>query len=320
MVRFWGTKVSRFATIFIRMTSPPLSTALSIHRAAARSTTSAEVRTTPVRSWKRLPSSSNIRARRSVLTYVDTPRVSDHICYYSDLRRMKAHYPGWAITKTLQDTIREIVDSMAPLRCWCQPTRVTLPAIDLERTYDRRFGDARDYRLRVWSGTDSRLLSEARAGDGHRARSRLRMGRVRQSLAGRRFGMDLNSAAARAWMRGHGRRDSATDGRSTTTSPDAVFTSNFFEHLPDKSALQATVLEAFRTLKSGGRLICLGPNIKCVPGKYWDFWDHHSAHRAIAGGVDGDERFSHRTLSAEVPSVFHGDGASARRCGRSRFT
>src|SRR5687767_8647075 len=34
----------------------------------------------------------------------------------------------------------------------------------------------------------------------------------------------------------------------------------------------------------------------------------HSAHRAVAGGVDGDERFSHRTLSAAVPSVFHGDG------------
>jgi len=44
-------------------------------------------------------------------TYVDTPRVGDHICYYSDLRRMKAHYPRWTITKTLQDTIREIVDS-----------------------------------------------------------------------------------------------------------------------------------------------------------------------------------------------------------------
>ena len=44
-------------------------------------------------------------------TYVDTPRVGDHICYYSDLRRMKAHYPQWTITKTLQDTISEIVDS-----------------------------------------------------------------------------------------------------------------------------------------------------------------------------------------------------------------
>jgi CDP-paratose 2-epimerase len=44
-------------------------------------------------------------------TYLDTPRVGDHICYYSDLRRMKAHYPRWTITKPLHDTIAEIVDS-----------------------------------------------------------------------------------------------------------------------------------------------------------------------------------------------------------------
>jgi ubiquinone/menaquinone biosynthesis C-methylase UbiE len=56
---------------------------------------------------------------------------------------------------------------------------------------------------------------------------------------------------------------------------DAVFTSNFFEHLPDKPGLKRTLDQAFRCLKPGGRLICMGPNIKCVPGSYWDFWDHY---------------------------------------------
>ena len=32
-------------------------------------------------------------------TYVDENRIGDHICYYSDLRKMKAHYPGWDITR-----------------------------------------------------------------------------------------------------------------------------------------------------------------------------------------------------------------------------
>ena len=32
---------------------------------------------------------------------------------------------------------------------------------------------------------------------------------------------------------------------------------------------------AFTALKPGGRLIALGPNIKAVPGAYWDFFDHH---------------------------------------------
>jgi CDP-paratose 2-epimerase len=41
--------------------------------------------------------------------YVDEARVGDHICYYSDLRKMRAHYPRWDITKSLTETIGEIV-------------------------------------------------------------------------------------------------------------------------------------------------------------------------------------------------------------------
>ena len=44
-------------------------------------------------------------------TYVEENRIGDHICYYSDLRKMKAHYPGWTITKSLEQTMVEIVDS-----------------------------------------------------------------------------------------------------------------------------------------------------------------------------------------------------------------
>src|SRR5579885_408578 len=44
-------------------------------------------------------------------TYLEQNRIGDHICYYSDLRKMKSHYPKWSITRTLRDTIREIVES-----------------------------------------------------------------------------------------------------------------------------------------------------------------------------------------------------------------
>ena len=57
-------------------------------------------------------------------------------------------------------------------------------------------------------------------------------------------------------------------------SLDVVFTSNFFEHLPDKLALKQTLIEAARCLRPGGLVIALGPNIKYVQGAYWDFWDH----------------------------------------------
>lgn len=58
---------------------------------------------------------------------------------------------------------------------------------------------------------------------------------------------------------------------------DVVFTSNFFEHLPDKVALASVLLEVHRVLRPGGKLIAMGPNIRCVPGAYWDFIDHHIA-------------------------------------------
>jgi CDP-paratose 2-epimerase len=44
-------------------------------------------------------------------TYHEENRIGDHICYYSDLRKMRAHYPQWDITISLNETIRQIVES-----------------------------------------------------------------------------------------------------------------------------------------------------------------------------------------------------------------
>ena len=43
--------------------------------------------------------------------YDEKNREGDHICYYSDLRRMQADYPGWGITRDLQTIFEEIADS-----------------------------------------------------------------------------------------------------------------------------------------------------------------------------------------------------------------
>jgi CDP-paratose 2-epimerase len=43
--------------------------------------------------------------------YVEENRIGDHICYYSDLRKMRAHYPGRGITKSLPVISQEIVES-----------------------------------------------------------------------------------------------------------------------------------------------------------------------------------------------------------------
>ena len=44
-------------------------------------------------------------------SYVEENRVGDHICYYSDLRKIKAHYPGWSITRSLEQIVAEIIES-----------------------------------------------------------------------------------------------------------------------------------------------------------------------------------------------------------------
>lgn len=49
--------------------------------------------------------------RKQNYRYIDENRIGDHICYYSDLRKMKAHYPNWRITRPLHDVFREIVES-----------------------------------------------------------------------------------------------------------------------------------------------------------------------------------------------------------------
>jgi CDP-paratose 2-epimerase len=46
---------------------------------------------------------------RQLHSYVDQNRIGDHICYYSDLTKTRNHYPQWDITKSLRQTIAEIV-------------------------------------------------------------------------------------------------------------------------------------------------------------------------------------------------------------------
>jgi SAM-dependent methyltransferase len=62
-----------------------------------------------------------------------------------------------------------------------------------------------------------------------------------------------------------------------TGTVDVVFASNFFEHLPTKTALLATLRECHRILRPSAKLIVLQPNIRYLPGRYWDYLDHHIA-------------------------------------------
>lgn len=54
---------------------------------------------------------ADISGKKMNYEYVDQNRAGDHICYISNLAKMKAHYPGWDITKDLQTTFAEIHDA-----------------------------------------------------------------------------------------------------------------------------------------------------------------------------------------------------------------
>jgi CDP-paratose 2-epimerase len=55
-----------------------------------------------------------LSGRKMVSEYVDANREGDHICYISDLSKMRAHYPGWDISRSLDDIFEEIHASAAP--------------------------------------------------------------------------------------------------------------------------------------------------------------------------------------------------------------
>jgi SAM-dependent methyltransferase len=102
--------------------------------------------------------------------------------------------------------------------------------------------------------------------------------------------MDLNPDASRFLESGVRflQQDCSTRWQCDDASLDLIFSSNFFEHLPGKNALRLTLDECFRCLKPGGKLIAMGPNIRFLSDKYWDFWDHHLAlsERSLVEGLE----------------------------------
>lgn len=42
-------------------------------------------------------------------TYQERNRIGDHICYMSDLRKLKTHFPEWGITRSLREIVAEMV-------------------------------------------------------------------------------------------------------------------------------------------------------------------------------------------------------------------
>ena len=151
---------------------------------------------------------------------------------------------------------------------------------DLTLIYEKRFSGHENYRKRVWKILIQNFFSKWIKSTDHILDLGCGYGEFINHISCKvRHAMDLNPKTkslldkeiifhqqdcSESWDIGH-------------NSLDLVFTSNFFEHLPNKKSLDGTMGEIKKTLKPGGRIIAMGPNISVLKGKYWDFWDHHVA-------------------------------------------
>ena len=151
---------------------------------------------------------------------------------------------------------------------------------DLTEIYRRRFARQAEYRKAVWrllirhwlEGYLAEAQCVVELGCGHGEF-------INQVSCPMRIAIDLNPDAAVHLEAGVRFECQSCADRWPVgdSSVDLVFTSNFFEHLPAKDLLRSTLSEAHRALKPGRALVAMGPNVRLLPGAYWDFWDHHLA-------------------------------------------
>jgi SAM-dependent methyltransferase len=149
---------------------------------------------------------------------------------------------------------------------------------ELTSIYERRFKPLEDYRKRIWQVLTSSFFSKW-VKPGH---SVLDLGCgygefINYIRAAKRYGMDLNPTTASKLNKDVQflEQDCSEHWNLPDESLDIVFTSNFLEHLNDKDAVKRTLFQAHRCLRPGGLIIAMGPNIRFLPGSYWDFFDHH---------------------------------------------
>jgi len=151
-------------------------------------------------------------------------------------------------------------------------------AAALQAEYRLRFATLETYRNNVWKILCNKYFSTYISPEAHVLDLGSGWGEfINNVTAAKKYAMDLNAdsqsrvSKETVFMQ----QDCSQEWQLEPASLDVIFTSHFLEHLPDKACVERTISEAYRCLKDDGLIICLGPNIKYVPGAYWDFWDHY---------------------------------------------
>lgn len=161
---------------------------------------------------------------------------------------------------------------------------------DLQQGYTLRFSKMAGYRTAIWKVLIDHYFQK-RIGEDQVV---LDLGSgwgefINNIQAKKKFAMDLNPDGGKrvdddvVFLE----QDCSMEWEIPDNALDVVFTSNFFEHLPTKASLLDTLRQAHRCLRAGGRIICMGPNIRYLGGAYWDFFDHYLelSHLSLEEGL-----------------------------------
>jgi SAM-dependent methyltransferase len=149
---------------------------------------------------------------------------------------------------------------------------------NLSQIYENRFYGIENYRNNVWKILVSNFFSKWIDSQGHILDLGCGYGEFINNVNCKaRYAMDLNPKVKNYLKEDicFIKQDCSSSWDIESNSLDLVFSSNFFEHLPNKKSLNSTIVEIKKALKPDGLMIAMGPNIKTLKGTYWDFWDHH---------------------------------------------
>ncbi|HEX3355541.1 MAG TPA: NAD-dependent epimerase/dehydratase family protein [Tepidisphaeraceae bacterium] len=58
-----------------------------------------------------LTAAQEMTGKKMQIVYKDENRKGDHICYISDMSKFRSHFPGWSITKPLQQIYKELIEA-----------------------------------------------------------------------------------------------------------------------------------------------------------------------------------------------------------------
>jgi SAM-dependent methyltransferase len=150
---------------------------------------------------------------------------------------------------------------------------------ELDRIYANRFSPAeRARKTRVWRVLYDHAFAKYVPADG----AVLDIGAgycefINNARARRRIAVDLNPDTAHEADPGVEVLALPLERAADAIGPDAldmVFASNVFEHVRGADALLDILSGLRRSLKPGGRLVIMQPNVRALGGRFWDFVDH----------------------------------------------